>query len=135
MVGYEGQKMSKSLGNLVLVSRLRREGADPAAIRLALLAPHYRQDWEWTDADLDAAVQRLARWRAAVARPDGPPAGRLLDEMRDALGRVAPAERPLLHALLEETPPPAGLGSPAQRSVTASPPGAPCTRARPAPEG
>ncbi|MGH3369446.1 MAG: cysteine--1-D-myo-inosityl 2-amino-2-deoxy-alpha-D-glucopyranoside ligase, partial [Nocardioidaceae bacterium] len=49
MVAYEGEKMSKSRGNLVFVSRLRHGGTDPMAIRLALLAHHYRCDWEWTD--------------------------------------------------------------------------------------
>ena len=53
MVGLDGEKMSKSKGNLVFVSRLRASGVDPMAIRLALLAHHYRSDWEWTDADLD----------------------------------------------------------------------------------
>ena len=52
MVGLDGEKMSKSKGNLVFVSRLRDDGHDPMAIRLALLAHHYRADWEWTDADL-----------------------------------------------------------------------------------
>lgn len=85
MVALDGMKMSKSKGNLVFVSRLRRDGVDPAAIRLALLAHHYRADWEWTDAVLTAAVQRLGRWRAAVSRPDGPSADALLEEVRDAL--------------------------------------------------
>ncbi|RNE59363.1 cysteine--1-D-myo-inosityl 2-amino-2-deoxy-alpha-D-glucopyranoside ligase [Cryobacterium tepidiphilum] len=65
MVAYEGHKMSKSLGNLVLVSRLRADGTDPRAIRLALLAQHYRADWEWTDAQLTDAEDRLQRWEAA----------------------------------------------------------------------
>lgn len=68
MVAYQGAKMSKSLGNLVFVSRLRAAGVDPMAIRLALIAHHYRSDWEWTDAVLAAAQLRLDRWRAAVAR-------------------------------------------------------------------
>ncbi|WP_431946641.1 cysteine--1-D-myo-inosityl 2-amino-2-deoxy-alpha-D-glucopyranoside ligase [Actinacidiphila sp. bgisy167] len=85
MVALDGEKMSKSKGNLVFVSRLRRDGVDPAAIRLSLLAHHYRADWEWTDAVLADAVERLARWRAAVARPDGPPAEALLEEIREAL--------------------------------------------------
>ncbi|MCM2578259.1 cysteine--1-D-myo-inosityl 2-amino-2-deoxy-alpha-D-glucopyranoside ligase [Streptomyces meridianus] len=85
MVALHGEKMSKSKGNLVFVSALRREGVDPAAIRLALLAHHYRSDWEWTDAVLDEAVARLARWRAAVSRPDGPPADALVEEIRAAL--------------------------------------------------
>ena len=49
MVGLDGEKMSKSKGNLVFVSRLRADGRDPAAIRLALLAHHYRSDWERPD--------------------------------------------------------------------------------------
>ncbi|MET7641558.1 cysteine--1-D-myo-inosityl 2-amino-2-deoxy-alpha-D-glucopyranoside ligase [Streptomyces sp. NPDC005438] len=85
MVGLDGEKMSKSQGNLVLVSQLRRDGVDPAAIRLALLAHHYRTDWDWTDALLDEAVTRLARWRAAVSRPDGPPAQPVVDAVREAL--------------------------------------------------
>src|SRR6202453_1054979 len=67
MVSYAGAKMSKSLGNLVFVSRLRAAGTDPMAIRLALLAHHYRSDWEWTDEVLAQAQPRLDRWRAAVA--------------------------------------------------------------------
>ncbi|MBA2573260.1 MAG: cysteine--1-D-myo-inosityl 2-amino-2-deoxy-alpha-D-glucopyranoside ligase [Actinomycetota bacterium] len=68
MVGYEGHKMSKSRGNLVLVSRLRTDGVDPRAIRLSLLAHHYREDWEWTDEALSVGEKRLARWVDAVAR-------------------------------------------------------------------
>ena len=66
MVGFNGEKMSKSKGNLVLVSRLRESGTEPMAIRLAILAHHYRSDWEWTDAELMAGQQRLADWRAAA---------------------------------------------------------------------
>lgn len=85
MVALHGEKMSKSKGNLVFVSQLRRDGVDPAAIRLSLLAHHYRADWEWTDGVLADAVERLARWRAAVSRPDGPPAEALVEEIRAAL--------------------------------------------------
>jgi L-cysteine:1D-myo-inositol 2-amino-2-deoxy-alpha-D-glucopyranoside ligase len=85
MVGYEGHKMSKSRGNLVLVSRLRAEGEDPMAVRLALLAHRHGADWEWTDEELVAARERLAAWRAAVARPAGPAAGPVLDDVRRAL--------------------------------------------------
>ncbi len=66
MVRLDGEKMSKSLRNLVFVSSLLADGTDPMAIRLAILAHHYRDDWDWTAAGLAAAVQRLARWRAAV---------------------------------------------------------------------
>jgi L-cysteine:1D-myo-inositol 2-amino-2-deoxy-alpha-D-glucopyranoside ligase len=65
MVGYDGHKMSKSRGNLVFVSALRRDGVEAAVIRLALLARHYRSDWEWTPAELASGQDRAARWRAA----------------------------------------------------------------------
>lgn len=63
MVAYQGEKMSKSLGNLVIVSDLLAQGIDPMAIRLTLLAHHYRSDWEWTDEELAAGQARLAAWR------------------------------------------------------------------------
>ena len=85
MVGLDGHKMSKSRGNLVFVSRLRDQGVDPNAIRLALLAHHYREDWDWTGADLEAAVDRLSLWSEAVRRDTGPSAAPLLDEVRGAL--------------------------------------------------
>jgi L-cysteine:1D-myo-inositol 2-amino-2-deoxy-alpha-D-glucopyranoside ligase len=66
MVRLDGEKMSKSLGNLVFVSSLLADGTDPMAIRLAILAHHYREDWDWTAAGLAAAAQRLASWRSAV---------------------------------------------------------------------
>jgi L-cysteine:1D-myo-inositol 2-amino-2-deoxy-alpha-D-glucopyranoside ligase len=67
LVSYQGAKMSKSLGNLVFVSRLLADGIDPMAIRLALLAHHYRSEWEWTDEGLAQATARLSRWRDAIA--------------------------------------------------------------------
>ena len=66
MVRLDGEKMSKSLGNLVFVSGLLADGADPMAIRLAILAHHYRPDWDWTADGLATATARLARWREAV---------------------------------------------------------------------
>ena len=78
MVRLDGEKMSKSLGNLVFVSELRKT-VDPAAIRVALLAHHYRTPWEWHDDDLTVGVARLAAWQAA-GEGDG-----ALDEVRAAL--------------------------------------------------
>jgi L-cysteine:1D-myo-inositol 2-amino-2-deoxy-alpha-D-glucopyranoside ligase len=75
MVRLDGEKMSKSRGNLVFVSRLLADGRDPMAIRLALLAHHYRTDWDWTDAGLAAATERLAVWRAAAEAASGDGAG------------------------------------------------------------
>lgn len=68
MMELDGEKMSKSLGNLAFVSKLVSGGADPMAIRLALLAGHYRQDRPWSDDLLTRATARLARWRAAAGR-------------------------------------------------------------------
>ncbi|WP_433238405.1 cysteine--1-D-myo-inosityl 2-amino-2-deoxy-alpha-D-glucopyranoside ligase [Streptosporangium sp. CA-135522] len=84
MVALNGEKMSKSKGNLVFVSRLRRE-TDPMAIRLALLAHHYRSDWEWTADQLASAEVRLARWRSAVALPAGPEAESVLTGLRSRM--------------------------------------------------
>ncbi len=70
MVGLHGEKMSKSRGNLVLVSRLRADGVDPMAVRLGLLAHHYRTDWCWTGDHLPAAERRLAAWRSALSAGD-----------------------------------------------------------------
>ena len=102
MVAYQGEKMSKSLGNLVLVSRLRAAGVDPRAIRLALLAQHYRTDWEWTDAHLDASATRLTEWTAAFgsgARPGPVDARAVIDELRAAL--VADLDTPGALAVLD----------------------------------
>jgi L-cysteine:1D-myo-inositol 2-amino-2-deoxy-alpha-D-glucopyranoside ligase len=85
MVGYEGEKMSKSKGNLVLVSTLRAEGVDPAAIRLALLAHHHRSDWEWTPEDLTSAEGRLTVLRDAVARGAGADPAETIRSVLEAL--------------------------------------------------
>ena len=64
MVFMNGSKMSKSLGNLEFVDRLRKQH-DPRAIRLALMANHYRTEWEWNSASMSSAQQRLALWSGA----------------------------------------------------------------------
>ncbi|MBV7295458.1 cysteine--1-D-myo-inosityl 2-amino-2-deoxy-alpha-D-glucopyranoside ligase [Corynebacterium sp. TAE3-ERU12] len=84
MISLDGTKMSKSLGNLVFVSKLTAAGHDPAAIRLGILASHYRQDRPWSDQVLAEAEHRLSRWREAVANP-GAPAAPAVVELREAL--------------------------------------------------
>jgi len=71
MVAYDGEKMSKSLGNLVFVSDLLKV-ADARAIRLALLRHHYRAGFEWFDTDLDEGKALLHRLLAAAACADDP---------------------------------------------------------------
>jgi len=84
MVALDGEKMSKSKGNLEFVSRLTADGVDPRAIRLALLAHHYRSDWEWTGADLTAAIERLTRWSAWASTAVGDDT-RSLERLRSTL--------------------------------------------------
>ncbi|WP_422741526.1 cysteine--1-D-myo-inosityl 2-amino-2-deoxy-alpha-D-glucopyranoside ligase [Micromonospora sp. WMMD754] len=85
MIGLDGEKMSKSKGNLVFVSRLRADRVDPMAVRLALISGHYRSDRSWTDELLVEAQERLARWRRAAAAPAGPSGAALLAGVRERL--------------------------------------------------
>jgi len=85
MVALHGEKMSKSKGNLVFVSRLLHQGVDPMAMRLGLLAGHYRADRAWSDDVLMAAEERLDRWRKAAVR-DGSDAPDVIEAIRDGLG-------------------------------------------------
>jgi L-cysteine:1D-myo-inositol 2-amino-2-deoxy-alpha-D-glucopyranoside ligase len=85
MVAYDGEKMSKSKGNLVFVSQLRNSDVDPMAIRLTLLRHHYRSDWEWTDDQLWESVDRLSGWRRALAVGAGAPAAPVVDAVLGAL--------------------------------------------------
>jgi L-cysteine:1D-myo-inositol 2-amino-2-deoxy-alpha-D-glucopyranoside ligase len=64
MVRMDGEKMSKSLGNLVFVSELRKEW-DARAIRLAVASHHYRDSWEWTPSLMAVATDRLEHWQTA----------------------------------------------------------------------
>ena len=82
MIGWEGHKMSKSRGNLVLVSQLRADGVDPAAIRLGLLSGHYRSDRYWSDQVLADAVARLQLWRSATDLAAGPDCTDLIARLR-----------------------------------------------------
>jgi L-cysteine:1D-myo-inositol 2-amino-2-deoxy-alpha-D-glucopyranoside ligase len=82
MIGLDGHKMSKSRGNLVLVSGLRAQGVEPSAIRLGLLAGHYRADRDWGADVLRAATARLHRWRTATALPAAPDAADVIGRLR-----------------------------------------------------
>ena len=64
MVFMDGTKMSKSLGNLEFVDRLRKTH-DPRAIRLALISNHYRREWEWTSSSMTVSLAKLESWSAA----------------------------------------------------------------------
>ncbi len=83
MVALDGEKMSKSLGNLVFVHRLVRDGVDPMSIRLVLMAHHYRSDWEYSVEELTRSDERLTAYRAAAARGGSHP--HTVDALRAAL--------------------------------------------------
>lgn len=80
MVFKDGEKMSKSLGNLVFVDKLRTEW-DPRSIRLAVIEHHYRKEWEWNDELMPRNRDRLASWNASV----GGSASSILDDVRACL--------------------------------------------------
>lgn len=94
MVAHEGEKMSKSLGNLVFVHRLVQDGVDPMAIRLVLMAHHYRSDWEWSAQELELALARLESYRLAARRGGHHPGTvhALRSALRDDLDTAAALE-------------------------------------------
>ena len=73
MVGLDGEKMSKSKGNLVFVSKLIESGVEPMIIRLALLSAAYGRDRMWTDAVLAEAQERMIRLQSALSRNEVAP--------------------------------------------------------------
>ncbi|WP_216902001.1 cysteine--1-D-myo-inosityl 2-amino-2-deoxy-alpha-D-glucopyranoside ligase [Nocardia alni] len=85
LIGLDGEKMSKSRGNLVFVSKLRATGVDPAAVRLGLFAGHYRQDREWSDTVLAEALSRLDTWQRATSLASGPSAEDTIARLRQHL--------------------------------------------------
>ncbi|SER49651.1 cysteine--1-D-myo-inosityl 2-amino-2-deoxy-alpha-D-glucopyranoside ligase [Corynebacterium cystitidis] len=109
MIGLDGVKMSKSLGNLVFVHKLTEAGHEAGAIRLAVFNGHYRSDRDFSDEILAAAEQRLAQWRDNLAHQstrkeaeaivvklraalsddlDAPRALRIIDDARGDHGRI-----------------------------------------------
>jgi L-cysteine:1D-myo-inositol 2-amino-2-deoxy-alpha-D-glucopyranoside ligase len=135
MVRLDGEKMSKSLGNLVFVSGLLAGGADPMAIRLAILAHHYAADWDWTAESLDSAQVRLATWRRALAlatepgtrqagpAPPGPAPPGPAPPGQAPPGQAGPGPAPPGPAPLGQIPPgsaPAGAEEPAAGTAAAS---------------
>jgi len=85
MIGLDGEKMSKSKGNLVFVSRLVASGVDPMAIRWALMLDHYRSDRMWSDAVLQKAQNEIAQLREALSKPTSAPTEDLITSIVNAL--------------------------------------------------
>jgi L-cysteine:1D-myo-inositol 2-amino-2-deoxy-alpha-D-glucopyranoside ligase len=85
MIGLDGEKMSKSKGNLVFVSRLVASGVDPMAIRWALMSDHYRSDRMWSDAVLQKAQSELAQLKDALSKSASAPTEELITSIVHAL--------------------------------------------------
>ena len=85
MIGLDGEKMSKSKGNLVFVSRLVAAGTDPMAIRIALMSDHYRHDRMWSQGLLEKAENQLAQIRKAVEASNAAPTDIVIHKIIEAL--------------------------------------------------
>jgi L-cysteine:1D-myo-inositol 2-amino-2-deoxy-alpha-D-glucopyranoside ligase len=119
LVAYQGTKMSKSLGNLVFVSDLREE-IDPRAVRLALMAHHYRADWEWFDEEGPGAQRELERLLTAAGSAEPVWRGGVVEEVREALDDDldAPRARAALSRVADEIE--AGAGPPHRGRLVAA---------------
>jgi L-cysteine:1D-myo-inositol 2-amino-2-deoxy-alpha-D-glucopyranoside ligase len=85
MIGFDGEKMSKSLGNLVFLSHLVGTGIDPMAIRLALISDHYTDDRMWSEEKLSDSIKLLDRLRLALSRPEVAPTTPVIQEIINML--------------------------------------------------
>jgi L-cysteine:1D-myo-inositol 2-amino-2-deoxy-alpha-D-glucopyranoside ligase len=85
MIGLDGEKMSKSKGNLVFVSHLVAAGVDPMAIRWALMSTHYRVDRMWSDEVLSKAQLEISKVKEALKMSDVAPTTQLVQQIAEAI--------------------------------------------------
>ena len=95
MIGLDGEKMSKSKGNLVFVSQLLKDGVDPMAIRIALMSHHYREDHMWVSAELTEAKIFLDALQVALSRMEVAPTDVVIEEIISALSHDIDTPRAL----------------------------------------
>lgn len=100
MVGLDGQKMSKSLGNLVFVSKLIAQGIDPMAIRWALMGHSYQSDLMWNEELIRQAQSEIESLRKALSRVDVAPTSDLIQSICDLLSRNL--DTPAILALIRQ---------------------------------
>ena len=105
MIGLNGEKMSKSLGNLVFVSKLIASGVEPMAIRWALMAHPFGQDLMWKEAMIDGASEEIELLRECLSKVDVAPTQPVISSLIDALGNNLDTARALdsLRAWMKET--------------------------------
>ena len=85
LIGLDGEKMSKSRGNLVFVSKLIEDGVSPMAIRWALLKRHYRNEYMWNRSETNYAEQELAALKARIHSKRCAPVENLIDTIKSAI--------------------------------------------------
>ena len=85
MIGLDGEKMSKSLGNLVFVSKLIQAGVNPAAIRWALMGHPYAVELMWSDSLIEIASSEVGRLQLNLARMEVAPTDSVISEIIAAL--------------------------------------------------
>ena len=85
LIGLDGEKMSKSRGNLIFISKLISEGVDPMVIRWALLKRHYREDYMWLRSEIDIAKNELEALTLSVQKSSIPLTGDLVKEIYQSM--------------------------------------------------
>ena len=105
MIGLDGEKMSKSLGNLVFVSKLITSGVNPAAIRWALMGHPYSNDLMWSDSLIQRASVDIERLQLNLARMEVAPTDSVILEILDALSNTLDTPRVIasIKAWMDET--------------------------------
>jgi L-cysteine:1D-myo-inositol 2-amino-2-deoxy-alpha-D-glucopyranoside ligase len=86
MIGLDGEKMSKSKGNLIFVSKLIADGVDPMVIRLALMSHHYQEDHMWSHADLSKSQRLIDDLRIALSRQEVAPTESVISDIISCIG-------------------------------------------------
>jgi len=81
LIGLDGEKMSKSKGNLLFISKLISEGSSPIAIRWALLKRQYRSDYMWTRTEIDQAQVEIDHLERKLSATEIPPTAQLIDSI------------------------------------------------------
>lgn len=87
LIGLEGEKMSKSKGNLLFVSKLIADGVDPMAIRLSLLKRQFNEDTMWTQDKFHAAMEQIDFWRLALSRTETPETDLVIEAIFNSLSQ------------------------------------------------
>jgi len=95
MIGLDGEKMSKSLGNLIFVSKLIASGINPAAIRWALMGHQYADDLMWNDSIIQKASSEIERLQLNLARMEVAPTDQVIRQIIESISQNLDTPRAL----------------------------------------